>query len=56
MKLTFLDTHQYTDHLQTESTHRIYHNPTDQKQYLHYHSAHPSHQKESVPYDLSHQM
>ena len=30
----------------------IYHKLTDQKQYLHYHSAHPRNQKESVPYGL----
>ena len=29
---------------------RIYHKPTDQKYYLHYHSAHPRNQKNSVPY------
>ena len=31
---------------------RICHKPTDQKHYLHYHSAHPRNEKESVPYGL----
>ena len=31
---------------------RIYHKPMDQKYYLHYHSAHPRNQKNSVPYGL----
>ena len=31
---------------------RIYHKPTDQKHYLHYYSAHPRNQKNSVPYGL----
>ena len=31
---------------------KVYHKPTDQKQYLHFHSAHPRKQKESVPYGL----
>ena len=31
---------------------RNYHKPSDNKQYLHYHSAHPRKQKESVPYGL----
>ena len=31
---------------------RIYHKPTVQKQYLHYHSAHLRNQKESAPYGL----
>ena len=31
---------------------RAYHKPTDNKQYLHFHSAHPRKQKESVPYGL----
>ena len=31
---------------------RIYHKPTDQKHYLHYHSAHPRNVKESLSYGL----
>ena len=31
----------------------IYHKPTDQKHYLHYYSAHPRNQKNSVHYGLS---
>ena len=31
---------------------RLYHKPTDNKQYLHYNSAHPWKQKRSVPYGL----
>ena len=31
---------------------RIFHKPTDHKHYLHYHSALPKNQKESVPYGL----
>ena len=31
---------------------RAYHKPTDNKQYLHFHSAHPRKQEESVPYGL----
>ena len=31
---------------------RMYHRPMDQKQYLHYRSAHPINQKESVPYGI----
>ena len=31
---------------------KIYHKPTDNKQYLHFNSAHPKKQKESVPYGL----
>ena len=31
---------------------KVYHKPTDQKQYLHFQSAHPRKQKESVPYGL----
>ena len=31
---------------------RDYHKPTDNKQYIHFHLAHPRKQKESVPYGL----
>ena len=31
---------------------RDYHKPTDNKQYLHFHSGHPRNPKESVPYGL----
>ena len=31
---------------------KLYHKPTDNKHYLHFHSAHPRKQKESVPYGL----
>ena len=31
---------------------KLYHKPTDNKHYLHFHSAHPRRQKESVPYGL----
>ena len=50
-EIAFLDTIVYrslTNRIYT----RIYHKPTDQKQYPHYHSAHPRSQKESVPYGL----
>ena len=50
-EIAFLDTIIYRS-----STNRIYtciyNKPTDQKQYLHYHSAHPRNQKESVPHGL----
>lgn len=49
-QIAFLDTIAYKDngHLST----KIYHKPTDNKQYLHYNSAHPKKQKDSVPYGL----
>ena len=31
---------------------RVYHKPTDNKQYLHYTSCHPKQQKDAIPYDL----
>ena len=31
---------------------RLYHKPTDNKQYLHFNSAHPWRQKRSIPYGL----
>ena len=42
----------YIDIRPTEIYTRIYHKPTDQKYYLHYYSAHPRNQKNSVPYGL----
>ena len=50
-EIAFLDTIVYRSPTNRICT-GIYHKPTDQKQYLHYHSAHPRNQKESVPYDL----
>ena len=50
-EIAFLDTTVYRSPTQRIYT-RIYHKPTDQKQYLHYHSAHHRNQKESVPYGL----
>ena len=50
-EIAFLDTIVYRS-----PTHRIYiriyHKPTDLKQYLHHHSANPRSEKESVPYGL----
>ena len=48
---SFLDTIVYRSPTSRIYT-RIYHKPTDQKHYLHYHSAHPRNWKESVPYGL----
>ena len=31
---------------------KVYHKKTDQKQYLHYKSAHPKNQKDAIPYGL----
>ena len=50
-KIVFLDTIVYSSPTNRIYT-RIYHKPTDQKHYLHYHSAHPRNQKESVHYGL----
>jgi hypothetical protein len=49
-EIPFLDTITYVegDKLYT----KIYHKPTDNKQYLHYQSCHPKRQKESVPNGL----
>ena len=50
-EITFLDTIIYRGkdkHILT----RLYHKPTDNKQYLHFNSAHPWRQKGSVPYGL----
>ena len=48
-EIAFLDTIVYRSPNHRHST-RIYHKPTDQKQYLYYHSAHPGNEKELVPY------
>ena len=50
-EIPFLDTVVYRSPTNTIHT-RIFHKPTDQKYYLHYHSAHPKNQKDSVPYVL----
>ena len=50
-EIPFLDTVVYRSISNRIHT-RIYHKPTDQKYYLHYHSAHPRNQKNSVPYGL----
>ena len=50
-EIPFIDTIIYrgdNNHILT----RLYHKPTDNKQYLHYNSAHPWKQKRSVPYGL----
>ena len=48
--LPFLDTFTYIEdeHLKT----RVYHKPTDNKQYLRYSSCHPLQQKNTIPYQL----
>ena len=50
-EIPFLDTVVYKTENNKLFT-RAYHKPTDNKQYLHFHSAHPRKQKESVPYGL----
>ena len=50
-EIPFLDTIVYRS-TSIEYIPEIYHKPTDQKYYLHYHSAHPRNQKNSVPYGL----
>ena len=50
-EIPFLDTIVYKTEENQLFT-RDYHKPTDNKQYLHYHSAHSRKQKESVPYGL----
>ena len=50
-EIAFLDTIVYRSPNHRLYT-RIYHKPTYQKQYLHYHSAHPRNQKESAPCGL----
>ena len=50
-ELPFLDTIVYRNRDNKLFT-RNYHKPSDNKQYLHYHSAHHRKQKDSVPYGL----
>ena len=50
-EIPFLDTVVYRSPTNRIYT-RIFHKPTDQKYYLHYHSAHPKNQKDSVSYGL----
>jgi hypothetical protein len=49
-EIPFLDTIVYKNGNKLGT--RIYHKPTDNKQYLHFESSHPRRQKESVPYGL----
>ena len=48
--IPFLDTFTYIDGEELKT--RVYHKPTDNKQYLHYNSCHPLQQKNSIPYSL----
>ena len=48
--LPFLDTYIYLEDGTLKT--RVYHKPTDNKQYLHYESCHPLQQKNSIPYSL----
>ena len=48
--LPFLDTYTYLEDGTLKT--RVYHKPTDNKQYLHYESCHPLQQKNSIPYSL----
>ena len=48
--LPFLDTYTYIEDEKLKT--RVYHKPTDNKQYLHYESCHPLQQKNSIPYSL----
>ena len=48
--IPFLDTFTYIHG--TELRTRVYHKPTDNKQYLHYTSCHPLQQKNAIPYSL----
>ena len=50
-EIPFLDTVVYRSPTNRIYT-RIFYKPTDQKYYLHYHSAHLKNQKDSVPYGL----
>ena len=50
-EIPFLDTAVYRSPTNRIHT-RIFHKPTDQKYYLHYHLAHPKNQKGSVTYGL----
>ena len=48
--IPFLDTFTYIDGKELKT--RVYHKPTDNKQYLHYNSCHPLQQKNAIPYSL----
>ena len=48
--IPFLDTFTYIENNQLHT--RVYHKPTDNKQYLHYTSCHPLQQKNAIPYGL----
>ena len=48
--LPFLDTFTYIEENTLKT--RVYHKPTDNKQYLHYSSCHPLQQKNAIPYGL----
>ena len=48
--LPFLDTYTYIEDEKLKT--RVYHKPTDNKQYLHYESCHPLQQKNLIPYSL----
>ena len=48
--IPFLDTFTYIENNQLQT--RVYHKPTDNKQYLHYASCHPLQQKNAIPYGL----
>ena len=48
--IPFLDTFTYIH--ESELRTRVYHNSTDNKQYLHYRSCHPLQQKNAIPYSL----
>ena len=48
--LSFLDTFTFIENGQLMT--RVYHKPTDNKQYLHYSSCHPLQQKNAIPYGL----
>lgn len=48
IEIPFLDTLVYIDKNKLRT--KLYKKPTDKKQYLHYHSEHPLHVKNSIPY------
>ena len=48
--ISFLDTFTYINGSKLKT--RVYHKPTDNKQYLHYSSCHPLQQKNAIPYSL----
>ena len=49
-ELPFLDTFIYKERNQLKT--RVYHKPTDNKQYLLYTSYHPKQHKDAIPYGL----